>query len=58
MVRHIRQTYPDVPIIATGGPTEQSILDVIAAGANAVTYTPQVMVIFSKRKWKNTRVVK
>ena len=40
VVRHIRSLYPEFPIIATGGPTEQSILNVIAAGANAVTWTP------------------
>ncbi len=28
------------PIIATGGPTEESILRTIQAGANAITYTP------------------
>ena len=27
-------------IIATGGPTEETILATIAAGANAITYTP------------------
>lgn len=31
---------PEYPIIATGGPTEKSILDTIQAGANAITYTP------------------
>lgn len=30
----------DVPIIATGGPTEEDILTTIRAGANAITYTP------------------
>lgn len=40
MVRAIRQKYPHVPIMATGGPTDESIAAVIAAGANAVTYTP------------------
>ncbi len=40
VVRHIREKYPEVPIIATGGPTAQSILDTIEAGANAITYTP------------------
>lgn len=40
IVRHIRRSHPDVPIIATGGPTEESILATIAAGANAITYTP------------------
>ena len=34
------QENPDVPIIATGGPTEESILRTIQAGANAITYTP------------------
>ena len=40
IVRHIREQFPDVPIIATGGPTEESILETIRAGANAITYTP------------------
>lgn len=40
IVRAIRKKYPDIPIIATGGTTEDSIRDVIAAGANAITYTP------------------
>lgn len=30
----------EVPIIATGGPTNESILETINAGANAITYTP------------------
>jgi hypothetical protein len=30
----------EFPIIATGGPTEESILATIDAGANAITYTP------------------
>ena len=36
----IRKEYPDVAIIATGGPTNESILETIEAGANAITYTP------------------
>ena len=40
IVRRIRQDYPLVPIIATGGPTEDSINETIEAGANAITYTP------------------
>lgn len=40
VVRNIRRDFPDVPIIATGGPTDESILETIAAGANAITYTP------------------
>ncbi|MDD5922363.1 MAG: hydrolase [Eubacteriales bacterium] len=40
LVRHIRKDFPDVPIIATGGPTEASILETIEAGANTISYTP------------------
>ena len=40
IVAEIRRDFPEVPIIATGGPTEESILRTIRAGANAVTYTP------------------
>jgi hypothetical protein len=40
IVRTIREKHPLFPIIATGGPTEQSIRETIEAGANAITYTP------------------
>ena len=40
IVAEIRRDFPEVPIIATGGPTEESILRTIRAGANAITYTP------------------
>lgn len=40
IVRLIREKYPLFPIIATGGPTESSIRETIAAGANAITFTP------------------
>ena len=40
IVTNIRKDFPDVPIIATGGPTEGSIRATIDAGANAITYTP------------------
>lgn len=41
LIRKIRKEIgPDFPIIGTGGPTEESILDTIEAGANAITYTP------------------
>lgn len=41
IVKKIREQFPDFPIIATGGPTEESIRATIEAGANAITYTPQ-----------------
>jgi len=40
LVRKIREQYPDIPIIATGGPTDETIARTIDAGANAITYTP------------------
>ncbi len=40
IVRRIREEFPEVPIIATGGPNDDSILKTIEAGANAITYTP------------------
>ena len=40
LVRDIRALLPDFPIIATGGPTEESIRETIAAGANAICWTP------------------
>mgnify|MGYP004544596461 FL=1 len=40
VVQKIRKEFPEVPIIATGGRTEASIAETIAAGANAITYTP------------------
>ena len=39
-VAAIREQWPDVPIIASGGPTGETILETILAGANAVTFTP------------------
>lgn len=40
VVKRIRSEYPNFPIIATGGPTNESILATIEAGANAITWTP------------------
>lgn len=41
IVKKIRNEYgKELPIIATGGPTEKSILNTIEAGANSITYTP------------------
>lgn len=40
IVRMIDAKYPDVPIIASGGTTEEQIRRTIQAGANAITYTP------------------
>ena len=40
IIRKIRKDFKDIPIIATGGPTEDSIRKTIEAGANAITWTP------------------
>lgn len=40
LVRDIRAEYPKVPIIATGGPADETILETINAGANTISYTP------------------
>ena len=40
IVKKLREIDPNFPIIATGGPTEETVREVIQAGANAVTFTP------------------
>lgn len=55
MVRHIREQFPHIPIIATGGPTDETIQAVIEAGANAVTYTPPTNAELFKHKMEKYR---
>ena len=40
LVRKIRTEYPELAIMATGGPTDETICQTIEAGANAITWTP------------------
>ena len=40
IVAAIRESFPKVPIIASGGRTAESITATIEAGANAIVYTP------------------
>ena len=40
IIKAIRDKHPDVPIIATGGDRDETILKTIEAGANAITFTP------------------
>ncbi|MGN0286757.1 MAG: hypothetical protein ACI4B6_03735 [Atopobiaceae bacterium] len=40
IVAKIRSDHPGIPIIASGGKTNESIKATIDAGANAITYTP------------------
>lgn len=49
LVKDIRRDFPNVPIIATGGNKPDTIEETIAAGANAITYTPpSIQVLFKK----------
>lgn len=54
-VRHFRKLYPELPIIATGGPTEADIRETIEAGANAITYTPPSNGELFKQKMESYR---
>lgn len=40
IVKKLREIDSQFPIIATGGPSDETISAVIEAGANAITYTP------------------
>lgn len=40
IVGSIRSKYPQFPIIATGGPSDESIKETIEAGANSIIYSP------------------
>lgn len=40
LVKVIREKYPTVPIIATSGSKDETILETIKAGADALSYTP------------------
>ncbi len=40
IIKNIRKSFSDAPIIATGGSSSETILKTIEAGANAITYTP------------------
>lgn len=55
IVRKIRSLHSTFPIIATGGPTEESILETIEAGANAITYTPPTTAQLFGEVMKNYR---
>ena len=49
IVRKIREGFPDVPIIASGGKTNETISRTIEAGANAITYTsPSTQELFKQ----------
>lgn len=56
LVRKVRSMYPSFPIIATGGPSSETILETIRAGANVISYTPPTTAEFFKEimtKYRN-----
>lgn len=55
IVAKIRESYPDFPIIATGGPSIESIEATISAGANAITFTPPSNGELFKKKMEKYR---
>ena len=55
IVKALRAIDKDFPIIATGGPTEETIKEVIEAGANAVTFTPPTSAEIFKDMMENYR---
>lgn len=55
IVSQIRKKHPDIPIIATGGPSEDTIKATIEAGANAITYTPPTSGEIFKKMMQNYR---
>jgi hypothetical protein len=58
IVRNVKEICPSIPIIATGGPTDESIMETIEAGANAISYTPPTNAeIFSEvmRKYRSEK---
>ncbi len=40
IISEIRARFPYVPIIATGGPSDETILQTIKSGADAISFTP------------------
>ncbi|NLM19807.1 MAG: hydrolase [Clostridiaceae bacterium] len=58
LVEWLRKRYPEVPIIATGGPTDETIQQVIDAGANAISWTPPTNAELFKSKMVKYRIEK
>lgn len=55
IVSTIRKKFSDIPIIATGGTTDESILKTIRAGANAISFTPLSSAELFKELMENYR---
>jgi len=55
LVEKIRKEFPEAAIVATGGPSDQTITDTINAGANAITWTPPTTAEIFKNKMETYR---
>ena len=55
VVEALRREYPDLPIIATGGPTDDAIRATIAAGADAVSWTPPAIADLEREVMEKAR---
>ena len=55
IVAKIRKEYPKLPIIATGGPSDETILETIKAGANAITWSPPTVPTLFKKVMNSYR---
>lgn len=55
VVRSIREAFPEAAIMATGGPTVESIDATIDAGANAITWTPPTTATLFKEMMERYR---
>jgi len=55
IVKRIHDQFPEMPIIATGGPNEDTIMKTIEAGANAITFTPPTTAEIFKAMMQNYR---
>lgn len=55
LVERLRKKYPEMPIIATGGPSNETILAAIEAGANAISWKPPTNADLFAEKMKKYR---
>ena len=55
IVAKIRKEYPKLPIIATGGSSDETILETIKAGANAITWSPPTVPTLFKKVMNSYR---
>lgn len=55
IIRKIRKEYPHIPIIATGGSSDETIEETIRAGANCIIYTPPSITSLFREKMSSYR---